>query len=305
MAVEFTQIEWDRDLDEVCRRLVELALREDLDAGRDWTSEALIADDLQGQASMVARSAGVAAGLRALAAMLEHVGAGVEFLPAIDDGRSFERGASIATVRGRVRGILVHERWMLNTVSRLCGIATLAREFVRAVEGLPARIYDTRKTTPGWRRLEKYAVRCGGGRNHRTGLFDAFLIKDNHLAFAGWAGEPERAIERVRAFAADSERRRPEWHRMPIEIEVDSLDAFRRVLPTAPDLVLLDNMPVESLAQAVALRDQLGSPIELEASGGVTIATVRAIARTGVDRISVGSLTHGAVSLDIGLDWSA
>ena len=202
--------------------------------------------------------------------------------------------------------LLAVERILLNLLGRLSGIATLTRQYVDAVAGTKARIYDTRKTTPGWRRLEKYAVRCGGGWNHRGGLHEAILIKDNHLALGAQSSDgaqrftPAEAVTRAKQFvqehAADPG--------MVIEVEVDTLQQLDAVLPMRPDIVLLDNMSLSQLRDAVSRRDAVDPAIELEASGGVTLATVGEIAATGVERISVGALTHSAVALDIGLDWA-
>jgi nicotinate-nucleotide pyrophosphorylase (carboxylating) len=196
---------------------------------------------------------------------------------------------------------------MLNLLGRLSGIATLAREYIRRVEGTGARIYDTRKTTPGWRRLEKYAVRCGGGFNHRTGLFDGILIKDNHLALAADKNlTPAEAVRRAREFVGQMT---PEnvpgvdASNLIIEVEVDRLEQLDDVFAAGPDIVLLDNMPPEQLRAAVARRNAVAPNIELEASGGVTLETVRNIADCGVERISVGALTHSARALDLALDW--
>jgi nicotinate-nucleotide pyrophosphorylase (carboxylating) len=189
------------------------------------------------------------------------------------------------------------------------GIATLTSRYVREVASTHARVYDTRKTTPGWRRLEKYAVRCGGGRNHRMGLFDAVLIKDNHLAQRAGArvGSPADAMAAVReARQFLLSRQEPAGQgTLPIEVEVDSLAQLEAVLPARPDVVLLDNMSPSDLCQAVELRNRMAPGIELEASGGVTLSTIRQIAECGVERISVGALTHSARVLDIGLDWQA
>jgi nicotinate-nucleotide pyrophosphorylase (carboxylating) len=192
---------------------------------------------------------------------------------------------------------------VLNLLGRLSGIATLTRQYVAAVEGTKARIYDTRKTTPGWRRLEKYAVRMGGGHNHRTGLFDAVLIKDNHLAFS--VGQGLTLAEAVRQARRCVESAPKPGHKEPllIEVEVDTLEQLEQVLAATPDMVLLDNMRPDELREAVAMRDRLAQQIELEASGGVNLATVAEIARTGIERISVGALTHSAAALDVGLDW--
>jgi nicotinate-nucleotide pyrophosphorylase (carboxylating) len=206
--------------------------------------------------------------------------------------------------------VLTAERLLLNFLGRLSGIATLTRRYVEAVVGTRARIYDTRKTTPGWRRLEKYAVRCGGGWNHRSGLFDAVLIKDNHLAVrsaspGGAAGyTPAEAVARARRYAGDRAGEAG-CGELIVEVEVDTLEQLAEVLPAGPDLVLLDNMSLDQLRQAVAYRDAVHAAIELEASGGVGLENVRALAETGVDRISVGALTHSAPSLDVALDWLA
>jgi nicotinate-nucleotide pyrophosphorylase (carboxylating) len=224
-------------------------------------------------------------------------------------------------LHGPARSLLAAERLMLNLLGRLSGIATLTRHYVEAVAGTRARIYDTRKTTPGWRRIEKYSVRQGGGHNHRTGLFDAILIKDNHLAFVreqasshgassnlSRSDRDERvaaaavAVRTVREFLASAFPGNTKSD-MLVEVEADSLVQLEAMLGEHPDIVLLDNMSPEQLRAAVALRDRLAPSVELEASGGVNLTTVRAIAESGVDRISVGSLTHSAPGLDIGLDW--
>jgi nicotinate-nucleotide pyrophosphorylase (carboxylating) len=196
---------------------------------------------------------------------------------------------------------------MLNLLGRLSGIATLTREYIRRAEGTGARIYDTRKTTPAWRRLEKYAVRCGGGHNHRTGLFDAILIKDNHLALAADANlTPADAVRRAREFVRQmTPQAYPNFdaENLIIEIEIDRLEQLDDVLGAGPDIVLLDNMSLDQLQAAALRRKAIAPQIELEASGGVTLETVQNIAATGVDRISVGALTHAARSLDVALDW--
>jgi nicotinate-nucleotide pyrophosphorylase (carboxylating) len=202
--------------------------------------------------------------------------------------------------------MLAAERILLNLLGRLSGVATLTRQYVEAVAGTKAKIYDTRKTTPGWRRLEKYAVHCGGGWNHRGGLDEAVLIKDNHLVIgekvATFAKQfsPSEAVVLARSYverhAADPT--------MIVEVEVDSLNQLDAVLPVRPDIVLLDNMSPAQLSEAVARRNAVNPAIELEASGGVHLDTVRRIAESGVDRISVGALTHSAVALDFGLDWA-
>jgi nicotinate-nucleotide pyrophosphorylase (carboxylating) len=219
------------------------------------------------------------------------------------DGDQIAAGGCLAEIAGSARDMLTCERPLLNLIGRLCGIATLTREYVRRVEGTAAHIYDTRKTTLGWRRLEKYAVHCGGGRNHRTGLFDAILIKDNHLALSAEKNlSPAGAVQSARNFLAQLDAQYVTKD-MLVEVEIDSLDQLDAVLVARPDIVLLDNMLPEKLQAAVARRNELAPNIELEASGGVSLETVREVALCGVERISVGGLTHAARSLDIGLDW--
>jgi nicotinate-nucleotide pyrophosphorylase (carboxylating) len=273
-------------------RLIAAALEEDL-AGGDLTSVACLGDQ-SAVARLVARQAGVVAGLWLVDLVYGQVDPAVEVSPEAADGDPVCPGQTLAVVSGPARAVLAGERTVLNFLQRLSGVATITRAFVDAVKGTAAAICDTRKTTPGWRRLEKHAVRCGGGVNHRMGLYDEVLIKDNHVALAECP--IGQLVERARA------RFGPE---MVIEVEVDTLDQLRSVLPLSADMVLLDNMGPDQLRQAVALRDSLGGrqkrPL-LEASGGVTLATVRAIAETGVDRISVGALTHSAPALDIAMD---
>jgi nicotinate-nucleotide pyrophosphorylase (carboxylating) len=244
--------------------------------------------------------------------VLDEMEIAAEFRPLVADGDAAPAGSAIATLAGSARDLLTSERTILNLLGRLSGIATLTSQFVQAIAGTKAHIYDTRKTTPGWRRLEKYAVHCGGGRNHRTGLYDAILIKDNHLALgrneqASAAFTPAEAVRRAKAFlaqqlAGEVPRGAPDPD-MLVEIEVDSLDQLRAVLPERPDLVLLDNMPPQMLQEAVRIRNESGYASELEASGGISLATVRAVAASGVERISSGALTHSAVCLDVALDW--
>ncbi|MBL8792620.1 MAG: carboxylating nicotinate-nucleotide diphosphorylase [Planctomycetia bacterium] len=281
-----------------CQRLIQLALDEDLDGQSDLTSEATIPADLTGQAVYVARSPGVLAGLPAAALVLETVDARLRFQPLVEDGSAVERGTRLATVVGPMRSLLTAERTSLNFLQRLSGVATQTRRYVEVVAGLPCRILDTRKTTPGWRLLEKYAVRCGGGYNHRMGLYDGMLIKDNHLAalpVADRAGKIAEALRRARAAVGTSK---------PVEIEVDDLEQFDVALAHGPDIILLDNMSPDLMREAVARRNARAPRVQLEASGGITLQTLRAIAETGVDRISVGALTHSAVALDIALDYA-
>jgi len=307
VAKEFHQLDWDADVAEDCRQLVRLAVREDLDRHYDWTTVALVPEGIEGRAAIVAREPLVVAGLPAGQLALAEMDPRAEWSPQVANSDTVDAGTVLALVRGEARSLLTAERIVLNLIGRLSGVATLTRQFVEAVAGTKARIYDTRKTTPGWRRLEKYAVRCGGGHNHRTGLFDAVLIKDNHLALGrtavGAAGfTPAAAVRQARDFlrAMFPDDLRGE---MPIEVEVDTLAQLVEVLPAGPDIVLLDNMTLDQLREAVRLRNELAPTMELEASGGVRLETVRTIVETGVDRISAGALTHAAVSRDVALDW--
>jgi nicotinate-nucleotide pyrophosphorylase (carboxylating) len=306
MNRDFQQIEWDAAAEAECRRIVQWAVREDLDRGQDWTTVALVPPDATGRAAIAARRPGIVAGMSAVRVTLAEMESQIEMTEALADGSVIKAGSRLAILSGPARSLLTCERLLLNLLGRLSGIATLTRQYVEAVGGTKARIYDTRKTTPGWRRLEKYAVHCGGGFNHRLGLFDAVLIKDNHLVVGAEArcGEhftPAEAVRRAREMLATAFPNRVEP--MIVEVEVDTLDQLREVLPERPDLVLLDNMSLADLRSAVALRDSAAPNVELEASGGIRLETVADIARTGVDRISAGALTHSAAWLDIGLDW--
>jgi nicotinate-nucleotide pyrophosphorylase (carboxylating) len=303
MPTDFHQLEWSAAIEDDLRQLVRLAVREDLDRFHDWTTLALVGADQQGRAAVVVREAGVVAGLRAVPVLIDEMHAAIEFSAKVVDGNEVTPGAVVAELSGSARDMLVCERPLLNLLGRLSGIATLTREYVRQIAGTAAQVYDTRKTTPGWRRLEKYAVHCGGGRNHRTGLFDAILIKDNHLALAAAEGlSPDEAVCRAQTFLEQSARERP-GEPLLVEVELDNLTQLDDVLHAAPDIILLDNMSPAALAEAVRRRNALAPKIELEASGGVTPETIREIALSGVERISVGALTHSAPSLDVGLDW--
>jgi nicotinate-nucleotide pyrophosphorylase (carboxylating) len=258
--------------------------------------------DAVGRALVVARQPGTIAGLKAADLVLDEMNIKAGWTAMVEDGQVVSAGTRLAEIAGPVRDLLTAERPLLNLVGRLSGIATLTRRYVDAVQGTAARVYDTRKTTPGWRRLEKYAVRCGGGRNHRTGLFDAVLIKDNHLALAGVS--PGEAVRRARQFLRDMLDGDLRAETMIVEVEVDTLEQLNDALAAGPDIVLLDNMSLDQLREAVARRNAAAPRVELEASGGVTLETVRGIADTGVERISVGALTHSAIGLDVALDWS-
>lgn len=305
MKHDFHQIEWDSATAENWRELVRLAIREDLDRAYDWTTVLLVPDDAPGRADIVARQPGVIAGLAAAQLALAEIDRNAVWTGVVHDGAGVAAGQIVATLAGSARSLLTAERLLLNVLGRLSGIATLTRQFVDAIAGTSCRIYDTRKTIPGWRRLEKLAVRLGGGHNHRIGLYEAVLIKDNHLALGATAAArfaPAEAVRRVRHFLQGLPLDDPRAG-MIVEVEVDTLEQLGEVLAERPDLVLLDNMPPERITEAVALRNSQNREIELEASGGVRLDTVAAIARTGVERISAGALTHGASWLDVGMDW--
>ena len=265
---------------------VAAALAEDLGRAGDVTSAATIPSDATASAAIVARKPGVLAGLPLAEAAFRALDPAVEFTAERTDGDVLEAGDVVARIVGAARPMLAAERVALNYLCRLSGIATATRALVDAVAGTSAVILDTRKTTPGLRAFEKYAVVCGGGRNHRFGLYDAILIKDNHIAVAGGVAE---AIRRARAHAPG----------VPLEIEVASLAELAEALTEAPDIVMLDNMAVGDMKTAVR---RVAGRAKLEASGNVTVSTVGEIAATGVDYISSGWLTHSAPALDIGLD---
>jgi len=278
--------------------LIALALAEDLGEAGDVTSLSTIPADRAGRATFAVRTPGVVCGLPVIALVLGQLHAAVAVTLHVADGTPCERGTRLATVEGPLRAILTAERTALNFLQRLSGVATLTRKYVDAVAGLPVALLDTRKTTPGWRLLEKYAVRRGGGTNHRVGLYDGVLIKDNHLA-----GMPDPRTAVTDAIAAA--RSHPASRHLPIEVEVDTLDQLDEALASRPAIVLLDNMTNEQLRDAVARRNAVAPGVLLEASGGVNLATVRGIAETGVERISVGAITHSATALDIGLDYDS
>lgn len=306
MSIDYPQLRWDEATAHACRSLVRLAVAEDLDRQQDWTTLSLVPAGATGAADVAARQAGVLAGLEAAAIVAQEYDPHLVFTPNMRDGEPLAKGDVVATLSGPARSLLTAERVILNMLSRLSGVASLTRQYVNAVAGTAARIYDTRKTTPGWRRLEKLAVRAGGGFNHRLNLAAAVLIKDNHLALGAAAGQaafsPAAAIEHARSFMAEVPDA-PPGESWIVEVEVDTLDQLAEVLPAGPDIVLLDNMNCDTLRKAIELRNRVAPHISLEASGGVNLSTVRAIAETGVERISVGALTHNAVWLDLGLDW--
>jgi len=290
-------------LDET-KDLIQLARREDLGAsGDDVTSRLLIAEDAIGVGTLLQKSVGVACGLP----IVEHVCRAyderlrVEQIPGFHmeliEGRFSDAALTpLLRIRGPVRSLLSAERVVLNFLQRMSGVATLTGRFARRVEGTRAKIYDTRKTIPGWRALDKYAVRCGGGFNHRVGLYDGLLVKDNHVA-----AMPLRELSGF--LAGIVSRSRAEDAKRLVEVEVDTLEQLQEVLKVdGIDVILLDNMDCPRMQSAVEMRDRVNKKTELEASGGVTIETVRSIALTGVERIAVGAITHSVPATDIGLD---
>ncbi|GAA0806600.1 carboxylating nicotinate-nucleotide diphosphorylase [Psychrobacter piscatorii] len=284
-------IEKEPALDDVLLKpLIEDALAEDLGRRGDVTSQATIPADMQAQLQIKARQSGVICGMDLARLSFALVDAKIEFLAQVQDGETVAAGAVLATVKGNARHLLTAERTALNFMTHLSGIATATRQIVDSVAQYPAQITCTRKTIPGLRIVQKYAVRCGGGRNHRLGLDDAILIKDNHIAIAG---DIKTAIEQAQHFAG---------HLIPIEVEVDTLEQLEQALEAGVSLVLLDNMSPEVLSQAVAM---CKGRAKTEASGGITPETVQAAASTGVDFIAMGYLTHSTTALDIGLDFSA
>ncbi len=287
------------------RRVLEIARDEDLGApgaARDATTQAWASADRTVEGAVVARAPGVVAGLRVVPMLVDVFGFKCEVRPLVQDGQAVPPRTAIARVRGMAREVLAMERTLLNLVGRLSGVASLTARFVAAMEprsaGSRARLFDTRKTTPGLRTLEKYSVRCGGGFCHRLGLYDAVLIKDNHLA-----GTP---IGEMGAAVIEASRRaRAAGPVRFVEVEADRLEQLGVLLGLprgTVDVILLDNMSSPDLRRAVQLRDDARSPVELEASGGVSVNTIRAIAETGVDRISAGAITHSAAALDVALD---
>jgi nicotinate-nucleotide pyrophosphorylase (carboxylating) len=268
--------------------VVRHALGEDLGRAGDITSIATIPEDLQGRAELVARDGGVMSGLPLVEAAFRRLSPEITIAAHTRDGVAVERGATLMAISGNARAILGAERVALNFLGHLSGIATATAAFVARISHTKARIVCTRKTTPGLRALEKYAVRCGGGSNHRFGLDDAILIKDNHIAVAGGI---EAVLKRAKNAAG---------HLVKIEIEVDSLDQLREVLDVGlADVVLIDNFDLESMRKAVAMA---AGRLVIEASGGITLASAAAIAETGVDYLSSGALTHSVKNLDVGLD---
>lgn len=278
---------------EEVRRAVRAALAEDLGTG-DVTTLATVPEEATARAVMRAREPLVVAGLAFAAAAFRELDPRADVSLSVNDGARVESGGALLTVVGPARALLSAERVALNFVQRLSGVATATAAYVAAIADTGVQLLDTRKTTPGWRAFEKYAVACGGGRNHRFGLFDLVLIKDNHLAALRDAAP--------NAVAAAVQRARARFPQLKVEVEADTLEQVRQAVAAGADIILLDNMPPETLREAVAL---VGGRAQTEASGGVNLQTIRALAETGVDFISVGAITHSARAVDIGLDFEA
>ena len=275
------------------RRAVQAALAEDIGPG-DATTLATVPENATARAAMVARESLMVAGLDFAEAAFRELSPKVHCERRLQDGDRAQPGATLLHITGPARALLTAERVALNFVQRLSGVATLTAQFVEAVRGTRAEILDTRKTTPGWRRFEKYAVACGGGRNHRIGLYDLILIKDNHLAALRDA--------KPNAIAAAVQRARASYPQLKVEVEADTLDQVAQAVDAGADIILLDNMTTDQLRTAVAL---VAGRAKTEASGGVNLSTVRAIAETGVDFISVGAITHSTRAVDIALDFES
>lgn len=272
----------------VMKHCVDLAFAEDLGRAGDITTASIVSQHAQTSVSIVARKPGVIAGIEIAGLAFVSADSDISFQAKIEDGGSVDPGTIIAEVSGPARGILIAERTALNFLGHLSGIATLTQQFVHAIQGTKAHICCTRKTTPGLRAMEKFAVRAGGGMNHRFGLDDAVLIKDNHIAVAGGI-KPALLVAKASI-----------GHMVKIEIEVDTLDQLKQAMDVGVDVVMLDNMAPDMLRQAVEF---VAGRAVCEASGGVNLDSVRAIAETGVDMISVGAITHSAPALDVGLDF--
>ena len=275
------------------RRAVQAALAEDIGPG-DATTLATVPENATAQAAMVAREPLTVAGLAFAEAAFRELSPDVHCERRLQDGEHAQAGATLLHITGPARALLTAERVALNYVQRLSGVATLTAQFVQAIRGTHAEILDTRKTTPGWRRFEKFAVASGGGRNHRIGLYDLILIKDNHLAAL--------RDEKPNAIAAAVQRARANYPQLKVEVEADTLEQVAQAADAGADIILLDNMSTDQLRAAVAL---VAGRAKTEASGGVNLSTVRTIAETGVDFISVGAITHSARAVDIGLDFES
>ena len=373
MAKDYQAITWCSAVEDDFRSLLDIAIREDVESIGDLTSLSLIPEKAVGRAAVVARGEGVIAGMPTVQIICEAISPDLRWEPLVEDAAHVGKKQKIGILSGPARAMMQAERLILNFVARLSGIATTTNQYVQLIADTKSKVYDTRKTTPGWRLLEKYATCCGGAQNHRAGLYDAILIKDNHLALAaGRAGlgaleyDPALAVRKVRKFLEEQDELgpRPPVHchgnliatckmrtsllaavaevtgsavlsqiiaktpcheleiahkenqqvpRKPadnfpakdviVEVEVDTFQQFEEVLSADPDIIMLDNMSCEMMRRAVELRNQRKPEIELEASGGITLNTIHDVAMTGVERISVGALTHSFQIFDLGLDW--
>lgn len=283
---------WAAAEQQAAERLIEIALEEDFGQRGDVTSLMFIDPTRSGRVRIEARKPGRIAGTPIIPLVLQQIDPSIKCTLDAADGEELLSGQSIAVLEGAVQKILMAERTILNFMTHLSGVATLTNSYVAKLVGTNAQILDTRKTIPGYRFLEKYAVRCGGGCNHRLGLYDAVMLKDNHLASMTHTAPAELIVSVREKYAGIS-----------IIIEIDRLDQMPAVLSWQPDVILLDNMSNEDMKAAVQIRNQTDETIKLEASGGINLQTVTGIAQTGVDRISVGELTHSAPALDLGFDW--
>lgn len=273
-------------IDKNTELLIDLALAEDIGIG-DITSNSTVPVEEMATGTVMSKDSGIIAGLEITKTVFRKVDSEIKFISLIADGERIDTGDEIAKVNGSARSILTAERTVLNFLQRLSGIATLANKFVEAVEDYSANITDTRKTTPGWRALEKYAVRVGGGANHRFGLYDAVLIKDNHIAIAGSITNAVKSARQVIP------------HTTKVEVETETMEQVKEALNNHVDIIMLDNMACEEMSEAVKL---INHRAIVEASGGITLDTVEQVAATGVDLISVGALTHSAMPLDISME---
>lgn len=300
-----------------CLKLIEMAIVEDtgsptLATAVDCTTQSVIPPQATATASLVSRQSGVICGLEVVKLAISKIATEIDLDCHVNDGDRIKQGDKIATLSGQAHQILMMERTCLNFLGKLSGISTLTAQFTDLTKPTAVKVLDTRKTTPGYRRLEKYAVACGGGVNHRMGLYDAVMIKDNHLAFyRAWnknsknsTDDVTEAIALARGWIDSDPSNLPNGKNTVVQIEVDTLEQLDRALVAKPDIVLLDNMSNEDLISAVQQRLQISPQTQLEASGGVNLKTIAGIAQTGVDRISVGALTHSATNFDIGLDWT-
>jgi nicotinate-nucleotide pyrophosphorylase (carboxylating) len=271
--------------------LIALALEEDLGDAGDTTTDSVIPSDLVTEGVLLAKEDLVCAGLPVAERLFEKIDSTIIFTPLVKEGDFCPKGTVMAEMKGKARSLLTGERTALNFLQRLCGVATASHKYQKLVEGTSCRILDTRKTTPGWRNLEKYAVAAGGAFNHRIGLYDRVMIKDNHRELAGLEGEHGilRSVERARKM----------YPSLEVEVEVDSLEELRDAIASGAEYILLDNMSDEMMKEAVRIN---GGKAKLEASGGITLSRIPSAAATGVDFISCGALTHSVKSADISMD---